>query len=158
MMRHTICVLVENRFGVLSHISGLFAGRGVNIDSLAVGETEDPTISRMTVIVTGDENDLEQIVKQLNRLIDVIKVVDLTGEKTVERELMIVRVSSEGSKRSEIIEIVDIFRANIVNVAPRSLTIEVTGDEDKVTAMVEMLRPYGIQEVVRTGKVAIARR
>jgi len=158
MMRHTICVLVENRFGVLSHISGLFAGRGVNIDSLAVGETEDPTISRMTVVVTGDEADLEQIVKQLNRLIDVVKVVDLTKEKTVERELMLVRVSSEGSKRSEIIEIVDIFRANIVNVAPRSLTMEVTGDEDKVTAMMEMLRPYGIQEVVRTGKVAIARR
>ena len=158
MMRHTICVLVENRFGVLSHISGLFAGRGVNIDSLAVGETEDPTVSRMTVVVTGDEADLEQIVKQLNRLIDVIKVVDLTEEKIVERELMLVRVSSEGSKRSEIIEIVDIFRANIVNAAPRSLTIEVTGDEDKVTAMMEMLRPYGLQEVVRTGKVAIARR
>jgi len=157
-MRHTICVLVENRFGVLSHISGLFAGRGVNIDSLAVGETEDPTVSRMTVVVTGDEADLEQIVKQLNRLIDVIKVVDLTEEKIVERELMLVRVSSEGSKRSEIIEIVDIFRANIVNAAPRSLTIEVTGDEDKVTAMMEMLRPYGLQEVVRTGKVAIARR
>jgi len=149
---------VENRFGVLSHISGLFAGRGVNIDSLAVGETEDPTVSRMTVVVTGDEADLEQIVKQLNRLIDVIKVVDLTEEKIVERELMLVRVSSEGSKRSEIIEIVDIFRANIVNAAPRSLTIEVTGDEDKVTAMMEMLRPYGLQEVVRTGKVAIARR
>ena len=157
-MRHTIFVLVENRFGVLSHISGLFAGRGVNIDSLAVGETEDPTVSRMTVVVTGDDTDLEQIVKQLNRLVDVIKVVDLTKENTVERELMLVRVSSEGSKRSEIIEIVDIFRANIVNVAPRSLTIEVTGDEDKVIAMMEMLKPYGLKEVVRTGKIAIARR
>lgn len=157
-MRHTIFVLVENRFGVLSHISGLFAGRGVNIDSLAVGETEDPTISRMTIVVTGDDTDLEQIVKQLNRLVDVIKVVDLTKENTVERELMLVRVSSEGSKRSEIIEIVDIFRANIVNVAPRSLTIEVTGDEDKMIAMMEMLKPYGLKEVVRTGKIAIARR
>jgi acetolactate synthase I/III small subunit len=156
-LRHTISILVENRFGVLSRVSGLFSGRGFNIESLSVGETLDPTISRMTVVVHGDDQIVEQIKKQLNKLIDVIKVIDLTGEEFVERELVLIKVNAEPAVRAEVLRIADIFRAKVVDVATKTYTLESTGDESKVTALMELLRPYGIQEVVRTGKVAIAR-
>ena len=156
-MLHTISVLVENRFGVLSRVSGLFSGRGFNIESLSVGETLDPMVSRMTIVVQGDEMIVEQIKKQLNKLIDVIKVIDLTGEEFVERELILVKVNAEPGARAEVLRIADIFRAKVVDVATKTYTLELTGDESKVNAFMELLRPYGIQEVVRTGKVAIAR-
>jgi len=156
-LRHTISILVENRFGVLSRVSGLFSGRGFNIESLSVGETLEPSISRMTVVVQGDDMIVEQIKKQLNKLIDVIKVIDLTGEEFVERELILVKVNAEPVVRAEVLRIADIFRAKVVHVTPKTYTLELTGDESKVTAFVELLKPYGIQEVVRTGKIAIAR-
>ena len=156
-MRHTISVLVENKFGVLARVSGLFSGRGYNIDSLNVAETEDPTVSRMTIVARGDDRILEQIMKQLNRLIDVIKVTDVTSEPHVERELVLIKVSALAKNRSEIIQIADIFRANIVDVSHETLIIAVTGDEDKIAAMINMLRPYGIKEIARSGQVAISR-
>ena len=156
-MRHTISILVENRFGVLSRVSGLFSGRGFNIESLSVGETLEPTISRMTIVVQGDEMIVEQIKKQLNKLIDVIKVIDLTGEEFVERELILAKINAEPLVRAEVLRIADIFRARVVDVTPKSYTLELTGDESKVTAFIELLKPYGVQEVVRTGKIAIAR-
>jgi acetolactate synthase-1/3 small subunit len=156
-MRHTISVLVENKPGVLARVAGLFSSRGFNIESLAVGETEDPATSRMTVVSSGDDATIEQITKQLNKLVDVIKVQDLTAEKFVCRELFLVRVSAEGQARSQLVELADIFRAKIVDVAPRALTIEMTGDSEKCEAFLDMLRPFGIQEMVRTGKVALAR-
>ncbi len=157
MKNHTISVLVENKAGVLSHISGLFAGRGFNIDSLSVGETDDPTVSRMTIVVNGDDRTLEQVTKQLNRLIDVIKVVDLTNENFVERELALVKLKAGRSSRSEIMEIVDVFRAKIIDISPGTLTVEATGSVDKVDAIISMLKPFGIKEIARTGKVALAR-
>jgi acetolactate synthase-1/3 small subunit len=156
-MKRTISVLVENKFGVLARVAGLFSGRGYNIDSLNVAETEDATVSRMTIVARGDERILEQITKQLNRLVDVIKVSDLTSEDHVERELVMIKVSAQAKNRSEIIQIADIFRANIVDVNPETLVIAVTGDEDKITAMINMLRPYGIKEIARSGKLAITR-
>ncbi len=157
MKRHTISVLVENHPGVLARIAGLFSGRGFNIESLSVGETEDPTASRMTVVVRGDDVILEQITKQLNKIVDVIKVSDITKEKFIERELVLIKVHTEGKSRSEILQIVDIFRARIVDVAPKTVTIEATGTEDKVQALVNMLRPFGIREMARTGCVALTR-
>ncbi len=156
-MRHTISVLVENKFGVLARVAGLFSGRGYNIDSLNVAETEDPTVSRMTIVARGDDRILEQINKQLNRLIDVIRVSDVTSEPHVERELVMVKVSALPKNRSEIIQIADIFRANIVDVSTEALIVAVTGNENKVTAMINMLRPYGIKEIARSGQVAISR-
>ncbi len=156
-MRHTISVLVENQFGVLARISGLFSGRGFNIDSLSVGETEDPTISRITLVVHGDEKVLEQIMKQLNRLVDVIKVSDLTQDEFIDRELALIKVEANSKTRPEIIQIVDVFRGNILDVSPSSLTIEVTGTEDKVQGMINLLRDFRIKEVVRSGKIAISR-
>ena len=156
-MKHTISVLVENQFGVLARISGLFSGRGFNIDSLSVGETEDPTISRITLVVTGDDVIVEQIMKQLNKLVDVIKVNDLTKDEYVDRELALIKVRSNSKARSEIMQIVDIFRGKIVDVAPQSITIEVTGTEDKVQGIMDLLREFGIREVVRSGKIAISR-
>ncbi len=155
--KHTIAVLVENRFGVLSRVAGLFSARGYNIESLSVGETLDPTVSRMTLVVRGDEFVIEQCIKQLHKLIDIIKVTDLTEENHVEREMMLVKVNAEPAFRAEILRIADIFRAKVVDVTPATYTLEATGDESKVTAIVELLRPFGIQELVRTGKVAIAR-
>jgi len=154
---HTITILVENRFGVLSRVSGLFSGRGYNIDSLSVGETLDPTVSRMTIVVRATQAVVEQVVKLLHRLIDVIKVIDLTDEEHVSREMLLLRVSAAPATRAEILRIADIFRARIVDVTPLSYTLEVTGDESKIGAILELLKPFGIQEVVRTGKVAIAR-
>ena len=156
--RHIISVLVENRFGVLARISSLIAGRGFNIDSLSVGETEDPTVSRMTIVTHGDEHIIEQITKQLNRLIDVIKVSDLTETSHVERELVLVKVSAPNAQvRSEIIQIADVFRAHVVDISANCMTIEVTGDQEKVEAMVRLLEPFGIKEMARTGVVALGR-
>lgn len=157
-MKHTISVLVENHFGVLSHVSGLFSSRGFNINSLAVGETEDPTISRMTIVVEGDESVLEQIMKQLNKLIDVIKVVDVTGDDSIERELVLAKVHVTPSTRIEIMQVVQTFRAKIVDVSTHALTVEVTGTDSKVDAMLELLSPYGLKEVVRTGIIAMSRK
>lgn len=155
--QHTIAALVENRFGVLSRVAGLFSARGYNIESLSVGETLDPTVSRMTIVVHGDEFVIEQVTKQLHKLIDVIKVTNLTDEDHVQRELMLVRVNAEPQHRAEILRTADIFRAKVVDVTPLSFTLEATGDDEKLEALIELLRPMGIQELVRTGKVAITR-
>ncbi len=156
-MRHTISVLVENKFGVLARISTLFAARGFNIDSLAVGETEDPNVSRMTIVVKGDDRILEQVEKQLNKLVDVIKVMDFQETKHIERDLAMVKVSADKNNRSEILQITDIFRAKIIDVADESVIVEITGDEEKVEALITMLTPFGIKEVCRTGIIAMAR-
>jgi acetolactate synthase-1/3 small subunit len=156
-MRHIISALVENRPGVLAKISALVRARGYNIDSLSVGETDDPTTSRMTFAVIGDDRVLEQVTKQLNRLIDVIKVLDFTGRDYVERQLVLVKVSCLPGQRGQIIELMDIFRGRICDLAPASVTVEVTGDEKKVEALLELLRPYGIKEMARTGIVALLR-
>ena len=157
-MKHTISVLVENHFGVLTHVAGLFSARGFNIDSLAVGETHDPSVSRMTIVVHGDDRIVEQIIKQLNKLIDVIKVEDLSGEDLIDRELVLVKVNADAQSRNEIMQIVNTFRAKVVDVNPQSITIEVTGGESKVDAMIELLMPFDIRETVRTGLVALSRR
>ena len=156
-MKHTISVLVENKAGVLSHVAGLFSSRGFNIDSLAVGETHDPTVSKMTIVVDADERILEQIMKQLNKLIDVIKVQDLTGQDFIDRELLLIKVDAKPSNRSEILQLVNTFRARVIDVNPKSMTIEVTGDKEKINALLELLREFGIKEIVRTGKIAMAR-
>jgi acetolactate synthase-1/3 small subunit len=155
--KHTISVLVENKFGVLSRVAGLFSARGYNIESLSVGETLDPSVSRMTLVVSGDEFVIEQVMKQLHKLIDVIKVNDLTDESHVERELVLIRVNAEPQHRAEIMRTADIFRARVVDVTPLSFVLEATGDEGKLDALLELLRPMGIQEIVRTGKIAISR-
>ena len=156
-MRHTISVLVENEFGVLSRVAGLFSGRGFNIESLNVAETLDPTVSRMTIVTSGNDQIIEQILKQLNKLISVIKVIDLTDTDTVDRELVLIKVNAEAETKPEVLRLVDIFRAKIVDVAPRCYTIEMTGDEEKINALLQLLKPIGIREIVRTGRVAIAR-
>ena len=156
-MRHTINVLVENEFGVLARVAGLFSGRGFNIESLTVAETLDPTVSIMTIVTEGDEMILEQIKKQLNKLVPVIKVMDMTGKPYVERELVLVKVGAKQEHRAEILRIVDIFRAKVVDVSPKSYTIEVTGDREKIKAFLELLKPMGIKEIARTGRVAIMR-
>lgn len=155
--RHILTLLVENRSGVLARIAGLIASKGYNINSVSVGETMDNSLSRITLVVHGDEWVMEQVVKQLNRLIDVVKVVDLTEEDFVEREMILVRVNAETPNRAEILRIADIFRAKVVDVTHRSFTLEASGDEDKMQALLELLRPFGIQEFVRTGRIAIAR-
>jgi acetolactate synthase-1/3 small subunit len=155
--KHTIAVLVENKFGVLSRVAGLFSARGYNIESLSVGETLDPTVSRMTLVVRGDEFVIEQVMKQLHKLIDVIKVSDLTDDRHVERELVLIRVNAEPQHRAEVLRTADIFRAKVIDVTASSFTLEATGDEGKIEALIELLRPIGVQEIVRTGKVAIAR-
>jgi acetolactate synthase I/III small subunit len=155
--KHIVSVLVENRFGVLSRVAGLFSARGYNIESLSVGETLDPAVSRMTLVVRGDEFVIEQVTKQLHKLIDVIKVNDLTDDHHVERELVLIRVNAEPQHRAEILRTADIFRAKVIDVTSVSFILEATGDEMKIEALIELLRPMGIQEIVRTGKVAIAR-
>ncbi|HEV8142699.1 MAG TPA: acetolactate synthase small subunit [Methylomirabilota bacterium] len=155
--KHTVSVLVENRFGVLSRVAGLFSARGYNIESLSVGETLDPAVSRMTLVVRGDEFVIEQVTKQLHKLIDVIKVNDLTDDHHVERELVLIRVNAEPQHRAEILRTADIFRAKVIDVTSTSFILEATGDEMKIEALIELLRPMGIQELVRTGKVAITR-
>ncbi|HIH45258.1 MAG TPA: acetolactate synthase small subunit [Candidatus Methanoperedenaceae archaeon] len=156
-MKHTLAVLVENKPGVLARVAGLFSRRGFNIDSLTVGVTEKPDISRMTIVVSGDDRILEQVTKQLNKLIDVIKVSDLAPEESVNRELALIKVSVDPDTRSEVMQIVDVFRAKIVDVGAKSLIVEVTGDESKINAMEELLRQFGIRELVRTGMVSMTR-
>ena len=156
-MRHIITAIVENKSGVLAHIAGLFSGRGYNIDSLAVGETENPNLSRMTIVTHGDDAIIDQIRKQLEKVIDIIKVQDLTHEEHVERDLLLVKVNAPPGKRGEIIEVVDIFRGKIVDVGAQEMVIEIAGTEDKVEAMIDLLRPYGIKEVVRSGSIALPR-
>lgn len=157
-MNHTISVLVENHFGVLARVAGLFSARGFNIDSLAVGETEDPTVSRMTIVTHGDDRIIEQIMKQLNKLIDVIKIQDLTGEDRIERELVLVKVNAPASARPELMQVVNTFRGKMVDVGSKTITVEVTGNESKVDAMLELLRPFGLREVIRTGTIAVSRK
>jgi len=156
-MKHVISILVENKVGVLARITGLISGRGFNIDSLAVGETENPALSRITLVVKGDDAIVEQVRKQIGKVIDVIKVIDFTNEEFVERDLMMVKVNCPIGKRGEIIEIVDIFRGKIIDVGQKDLVIEIAGTEDKLEAMTSLLRPYGIKELVQTGSIAIAR-
>lgn len=156
-MKYTLSVLVENHPGVLSRVAGLFSRRGFNIDSLAVGVTEDPTISRITIVVNGDDYIVEQVTKQLNKLIDVIKIKKLDPKDAVERELALIKVHATSQTRSDIIQITEIFRANIIDVSKETLTIEISGDEDKIEALIELLKTYGIREVVRTGLIAIER-
>lgn len=155
--RHTISLLVENRFGVLARIAGLFSARGYNIDSLSVGETDDPQVSRMTIVVRGDDRILEQVQKQLNKLIDVIKVSDYISTPHLERELLLIKVSCDKQTRSELVQICDIFRAKIVDVSLDSIIIEMTGDHEKIEALIRMIRPFGVKEICRTGIVAMAR-
>jgi acetolactate synthase-1/3 small subunit len=156
-VRHTLGVLVENQPGVLSRVAGLFSGRGFNIESLTVAETLDPQVSRITLVTTGDETIMEQIVKQLNKLVNVIKVIDFREVKFVDREMALIKVKAEAQTRAEILRIVDIFRGKVVDLSPHFFTIEVTGDEGKIQAILDLLAQLGIVEVVRTGKVAIAR-
>lgn len=156
-MKHTLSVLVENKPGVLTRIAGLFARRGFNIESLAVGETENPNISRMTISVDGQDQPLEQVTKQLHKLINVIKITDLDPATSLDRELVMVKVKADADTRSEIMQIVEIFRAKIVDVSKSALIIEVTGTREKLAAIMSLLRPFGIQELVRTGRIAIDR-
>ncbi len=157
MRRHTLAVIVENRPGVLTRVTTLFRRRGYNIESLAVGETENSSISRITIMVMGDEKILEQVTKQLYKLVDVIKIVDITDKRSVERELVMIKVKADVNVRAEIVQIVDIFRARIVDIGKTSLIIEVTGDSGKIDAIVESLKPFGIIELVRTGIIAMVR-
>ena len=156
-MEHIISVLVENKSGVLARVAGLFSGRGFNIDSLAVGRTEDESVSRMTIVVQGDDTILEQVTKQLNKMIDVIKVWDLPQQDAVQRELLLVKIPAEGSKRSEILQIADIFGARVVDVTHRDLTLEMTGNPQTVNSILGLLDNFGIKEIVRTGRIAIGR-
>ncbi len=158
MPSHTISVLVENEFGVLARVAGLFSSRGFNIESLTVNEDPiDPTVSRIVLISSGDEQILEQINKQLNKLICVIKVTDFQGVETVERELVMVKVSVDERSRAELDSIVSAFRAHVIDVGGRSMTVEITGDSNKIKAFIGLVRPFGIKEIVRSGKIAMAR-
>lgn len=156
-MKHTLAVLVENHPGVLSRVSGLFSRRGYNIESLVVSETEDSSVSRMTIVVSGDKAIIEQVTKQLNKLIDVIKVTDLTNEEAVNRQLLLVRVAADNTTRGEIVQLMDIFRARVVDIGRRSMVIEATGDEEKIQAIIKSLQPFGIQELAKTGTLAMLR-
>ena len=156
-MRHVLSALVQNVPGVLAHISGMLASRGYNIDSLAVGETEAPNLSRMTFVVVGDDSVLEQIRKQLEKIVTVVKVVDVSSQDYVERDLMLIKVQAPSGKRSEIRELADIFRGRIVDVANEEVMIEISGRESKIEAFIQRMRPYGILELVRTGRIAMVR-
>lgn len=156
-MRHVLSALVQNVPGVLSHISGMLASRGYNIDSLAVGETEDPRLSRMTFVVVGDDAILEQVRKQLEKIVTVVRVDDISSRDHVERDLMLIKVAASPGRRSEIRELTEIFRGRIVDVAPEMVMIEISGKERKVEAFIELMRPFGIIELVRTGRIAMVR-
>jgi acetolactate synthase I/III small subunit len=157
MTRHTLSVLVENKPGVLARVAGLFSRRGFNIDSLAVGPTEHPEISRMTIVVAVEELPLEQVTKQLNKLVNVIKIVELDPAQSVQRELLLVKVRADLTVRSAVLETVQLFRARVVDVSPESVTIEATGTADKLDALVRMLEPFGVRELVQSGMVAVGR-
>jgi acetolactate synthase-1/3 small subunit len=156
-MQHIISVLVENKFGVLSRVSGLFSGRGFNIESLSVGPTIDPSVSLMTIVTEGDDRIIEQITKQLNKLVDVIKVVDLTEKDYIERETALIKIHTQLEDRAEALRVADIFRAKVIDSTHNTYTIEITGDTKKIEAIINLLRPLGIKELVRTGRIAIAR-
>ena len=156
-MRHTISVLVENKFGVLTRVAGMFSGRGDNIDSLNVAPTHETEVSRMTLVTRGDDATLEQVVKQLNKLVNVLEVTDFRDYEYVDRELVLVKVKVDGKSRSEVMQITDIFRAKIVDVQPKNMTIEVTGNENKVTKFIELMENFGVLDLTRTGKVALPR-
>ncbi len=156
-MRHVLSAVVQNVPGVLSHVAGMLASRGYNIDSLAVGETEDPNLSRMTFVVVGDENVLAQVRKQLEKIVTVVRVHDVSATDYVERDLMLIKVSTKGDQRTEVRELTKIFRGRIVDVAPDELMIEISGQERKVEAFIDLMRPFGIRELVRTGRIAMVR-
>ena len=156
-MRHTISILMENTFGVLTRVAGMFSGRGYNIDSLNVAPTHDPNVSRMTIVTRGDDETVEQIVRQLNKLVNVLEVTDFRDYEYVDRELVLVKVKVDGKRRSEVMQITDIFRTKIVDVQPKSMTIEITGNETKVTKFIELMENFGVLELTRTGKVALSR-
>jgi acetolactate synthase I/III small subunit len=156
-MRHVLSALVQNQPGVLAHVSGMLASRGFNIDSLAVGETEDPHLSRMTFVVSGDDATLEQVRKQLDKLVTVVKVDDISSADFVERDLMLINVTAPPEKRVEILQIVEMFRARVVDVSTNNLMLEISGREQKIEAFIELLRPYGILELARTGRIALVR-
>jgi acetolactate synthase I/III small subunit len=156
-MKHTLSVLVENKPGVLTRVTSLFARRGFNIDSLAVGPTEDPTLSRITIVVIAADTPIEQITKQLHKLINVIKIQDLNESESIDRELVLFKVNAPPERRHEVIEIANVFRAKVIDVGRNSLTIEATGSSDKLQAMEDLFRAYGIKELARTGKIALAR-
>jgi len=156
-MKHIISALVENKAGVLAHVAGMFSARSFNIESLTVGTTEDPAISRMTIVADGDEAILEQIRKQLGKVIDVLKITDMSGKKYVERDLALIKVNTPPARRPEIVSIIDVFRGRVVDISGRDIVVEVSGPEEKIEACVDLLRPYGIKELVRTGVVAMLR-
>ena len=156
-MKHTLSVLLQNKPGALSRVTGLFSGRGFNIESLCVAETLDPKVSCMTLVTRGDESIIEQITKQLHKLIDVIKVTDVSEGEFVEREMVLIRVKAEASTRAEVLRVIDIFRGKVVDVSPTSYSVEITGPESKIKAVVDILRPIGIKELIRTGTIAMAR-
>jgi len=156
-MRHTISVLVENKFGVLARVSGMFSGRGFNIDSLNVAPTHDPSLSRITTVLKGDETSLDLCIKQLRKLINVVEVIDFTDGQAVMRELVLVKVRANAQSRPEVVQIADIFRAKIVNLNHENLIIELTGDDEKITALLGLLEPFGILELARTGRLALKR-
>jgi acetolactate synthase I/III small subunit len=157
LKKHTISILAENRFGAFNRIAGLFSAKGYNLESITVGPTDDESVSRMTIVVEADDEVVEHITKNLNKLIDTLKVTDLTYESFVERELVLVKVCTTPENRSEIMQIVDIFRAKIVDISPKSVTVEATGGKEKVDAIVKMLKPFVIKEIARTGRVAMKR-
>src|SRR5712671_4026585 len=157
-MRHTISVLVENKFGVLTRVAGLFSGRGYNIDTLNVAPTADPTASRMTIVTRGDDATLDQIVKQLEKLTDILKVQDFREDEYIDRELVLVKVAVDSKSRAEVMQITDIFRSKIVDVQPKSLTIEITGNEGKVEKLLDLMKAFGVIDLTRTGKVAMSRK
>lgn len=157
-MRHTISVTVENKFGVLTRVAGLFSGRGYNIDSLNVAPTQDPTKSHMTIVTRGDDATVEQIVKQLNKLVDALEVRDFNEGEYIDRELVLVKVAVDSQTRAEVMQITDIFRAKIVDVQPKSLTIEITGNESKVEKFIDLMKAFGVVDLTRTGKVALPRK
>lgn len=156
-MHHILSVMVENRAGVLAKVAGLFSRRGYNIESLAVGTTENPEISRMTIVTKGDAGIVEQVTKQLHKLIEVLKISDITGDEYIERELVMIKVHAEPAQRSEIMQIVEVFRARIIDIGQKTLIIECTGDQRKISAIEAQLKPFGIKETVRCGKIAMVR-
>jgi len=156
-MKHTISVLLQNKPGVLSRVTGLFSGRGFNIESLCVAETLEPDVSCLTLVTRGDNNIIEQITKQLHKLIDVIKVTDIGDKEYVEREMILIRVKAEAGTRAEVLRVIDIFRGKVVDVSSKSYAVEVTGSASKIQAVIDILRPIGIKEIVRTGTIAMAR-
>jgi acetolactate synthase I/III small subunit len=156
-MRHVLSALVQNQPGVLAHISGMLASRGFNIDSLAVGETEDPQLSRMTFVVHGDDQELEQVRKQLDKIVTVVRVNDISGEDFVERDLMLIKVKAGAQQRNEIVLLVEMFRGKVVDIGADTIMLEVSGSERKIEAFIELMRPYGILELARTGRIALVR-